>query len=66
MLNCRTLVSLYYFFIYPYLMYCIEIWDGAVTTNKDVLIKLQNKIVQTIGSAPYNTHTTPILKNLKF
>ena len=47
-------------------MYCIEIWGGAVTAYKDVLIKLQKKIVRTMVSASYNAHTTPILKNLTF
>ena len=45
-------------------MCCIEIWDGAVTAYKDVLIKLQKKIVQTMVSTSYNAHTTPILNKL--
>ena len=61
-LNCRTLVSVYYSFIFHYLLYCIEIWGGAVITYKDVLIKLQKKIVRTMVSASYNAHTTPNIK----
>ena len=31
-LSRSSLVTLYYTFIYPYLMYCIEVWGGACNT----------------------------------
>ena len=60
LLNVSTLVSLYYAFIYPYLMYCIEVWGGALSSYKDVLIKIQKKIVRVMVSASYYAHTSPI------
>ena len=29
-LNTSTLVSLYYSYVYPYLTYCIEVWDVLI------------------------------------
>ena len=64
LLNVSTIVSLYYAFIYPYLMYCIEVWGGALSSYKDVLIKIQKKIVRVMVSASYYAHTSPIFKKL--
>jgi len=46
LLNITTLILLYYAFIYPYLRYCVEVWGGALSSYKDVLIKIQKKIVR--------------------
>ena len=42
-LNKKTLLTLYYTFIYPYLNYCITSWGSANKTILDPLIKLQKK-----------------------
>jgi hypothetical protein len=41
-------------------MYCIEVWGGALSSYKDVLIKIQNKFVRVMVSASYNAYTSPI------
>lgn len=43
-LNKKSLLSLYYAFIYPYLMYCIIIWGGCNKTTLDPIIKVQKRI----------------------
>ena len=42
-LNRKVLVNLYNTFVFPYLIYCIEIWGNACDTHLDPLIKLQKK-----------------------
>ena len=39
-LNKNTLRNLYYTFIYPYLIYCIEIWGNTNAIHLDPLIKI--------------------------
>ena len=60
LLNITTLISLYYAFIYSYLMYGVEVWDGALSSYKDVLIK----IVRVMVSASFHAHTPRIFKKL--
>ena len=43
-----ALIDLYYAFIFPYLIYCVEVWDNAVSTHTQPSIKLQNKIIRII------------------
>ena len=40
-LNRRILLNLYYIFVYPYLMYCVEILGNACNIYLDPLTKLQ-------------------------
>ena len=44
-LNLKTLRNLYFSFVYPYLIYCVEVWDNAHDTQLYPLIKLQKKCV---------------------
>ena len=39
------MINLYYAFIFPYLIYCVKVWDNALSTHTQPLIKLQNKII---------------------
>ena len=61
LLNITTFISLYYAFIYPYLMYCVELWDGALSSYTNVLIKIQKRIVGLMVFASFNAHTAPII-----
>ena len=40
-INKQNLINLYYSFIFPYLIYCNEIWGNACQNYLDPLIKLQ-------------------------
>ena len=51
--------KLYYSYIYPYLIYCIEVWGISLHTH------LQKKIVRIMTSSSYYAHTAPIFKDLK-
>ena len=44
-----ALINLYNAFIFPYLIYCVEVWGNALSTHTQPLIKLQNKIVKIIS-----------------
>ena len=39
-------------------------WAGALSSYKDVLIKIQKKIVRVVVSASYNAHILPIFRKL--
>ena len=53
--NTSALINLYNAFVFPYLIYCVEVWGNALSTHKQPLVKLQNKIVRIIT---YSYHTT--------
>ena len=44
-LNIKRLLSLYYSYIYPYLIYCIEVWGCAAPSHLHSLFLLLKKIV---------------------
>ena len=41
-----TLINLYNAFIFPYLIYCVEVWGNALSIHLTPLLKLQNKILR--------------------
>ena len=43
-----ALVNLYNAFIFPYLIYCVEVWGNALSIHLTPLLKLQNKILRII------------------
>ena len=63
-LDKNTLRNLYFTFIYPYLIYCIEIWGNTHNTYLLPLIKLQKKCVRIITFSHYLEHTEPLFKQL--
>ena len=46
-INKQNLINLYYSFIFPYLIYCNEIWGNACQTYLDPLIKFFKKRIMT-------------------
>ena len=52
----KTLVSLYYSFIYPLLIYSIEVWGSSCKTYLQCLWKLQKRCVRLISCSPYRAH----------
>jgi len=61
----KTLLTLYYSFIYPYLSYCIEVWGATTNKNLSALHKLQKKVTRTITCSPFLSHTGPMFERLK-
>ena len=60
----KSLLKLYHSFIFPYLIYCVEIWGNAVDIYLLPLIKLQKKIVRAITFSKYLAHTAELFINL--
>ena len=63
-LNKSCLRTLYYSFIYPYLIYCIEVWGLATQSRLNSLVTLQKKAIIIISQAGYRDHTAPLFKKL--
>ena len=64
----KTLKQLYYSFVYPYLIYGIEIWGNASNIHLYSIIKLQKRCVRIITFSHYLELTSPpfrTLENLK-
>ncbi len=59
-LNKSTLIQLYNTYIFPYLIYCVEIWGNACDSHLDPIIKLQKKILRIITFSTYTAHTEPL------
>ena len=57
--------NLYFTFVYPYLIYGIEIWSNVCNSYLEPLIKLQKKCTKTIAFSHYLEHTDPLFKKLK-
>jgi hypothetical protein len=64
-LGSKTLLTLYYSMIHPYLIYCIEVWGKASKTSLSSIEKLQKRAVRIIVSARYRENTAPIFKKLQ-
>jgi len=65
LLKWETLITLYYSFIYPYLIYCIENWGYAAKIHMDSLVKVQKRIIRVISSSNFRDHTAPLFTKLK-
>ena len=50
--------------VYPYLIYCIEIWGNTHDSYLSPLIKLQKKAVRIITFSHYLEHSAPLFKQL--
>ena len=61
----ETLISLYYSFVYPYLIYCNHVWGLACKTHMNTLFLLQKRIIRIITGVNRRSHTDPIFKELK-
>lgn len=63
-LNKNTLRTLYFTFIYPYLIYCVEIWGNANDTHLKPVIQIQKKGIRTVTFSHYLDATAPLFKQL--
>ena len=60
-----SLLTLYYTFTYPYLLYCIHVWGRSGKTVLKLLTKTQNRLVRIITSSGYRTNTESPYQNIK-
>ena len=65
-LQNNTMRNMYFTFIYPYFIYCIEVWGNAQHMHLDPLIKIQKKSIQTIRFSHYLAHTEPLFERQIF
>ena len=64
-LDQQTLHNLYYTFVYPYLIYGVEIWGNACNVYLEPLVKLQKKCLRSITFSSYLEHTEPLFQDLE-
>ena len=64
LLKKTVLYQLYNLFVFPYLIYCSEVWGTASNIHLQPLIKLQKKIIRIINFSPYNSPTKLIFQEL--
>ena len=62
--NEKTLLTLYYSFIYPYFNYCLPVWGGTYESYLSPLVLLQKRAVRLIYGAKKYDHTDPIFRSL--
>ena len=63
-LDNKSLLSLYYAFIYPYLMYCNHVWGNACSVYLNKLNVLQKKVVRIIAGVKPRTSTADLFHKL--
>ena len=63
-LDKSTLLNIYYSLVFPYLIYCIEIWGNAFAVHLDALIKIQKKCARTISFSELLAPTHPLFERL--
>ena len=58
--NTKCLSNLYHVCIYPYLLYCLEVWGNALDSHIEPLCLLQNKGIRIINFSHYKASSDPI------
>ncbi len=56
-LSLKTITSLYYSFLYPYIIYGIEVWGTTYDYNINALLKLQKRAVRILTGSSFNSHS---------
>ena len=60
----KSLLTLYYSLIYPYLIYCNMIWASTYLTNLRHIVTLQKRVIRIINKSKFDDHSSPIFKSL--
>ena len=63
-LNKNCLSNFYHTYIFPHLIYCIEVWGNASHCHLLPLFLTQKKIIRLITFSEHLAHTKPIFKSL--
>ena len=64
-LSSDTLLTLYNCFIYPYVVYCIEVWGAVSMKYLMSVLRLQKRVVRIILSVPVRTESFKMFNYLK-
>ena len=62
-LNENTIRNLYYAFIYPYLIYCSEIWGNTNDIHLDPLIQIHKKGIRVVTFSHHRESIAPLFQN---
>ena len=62
-LKKKVLLQLYYSFVTPYLIYCLEIWGNASDIHLQPLITTQKKLLELLLFSSYCSHTNILFKD---
>ena len=62
--NKKCLSNLYHTYIFPYLIYCIDVWGNASHCHLLPLFLTQKKIIRLITFSKHLAHTEPTFKLL--
>ena len=63
-LNRRSLLNLYHSFVYPYLIYSVEVWGNAAQCHINQLLLVQKRIIIIISYSEYKAPSTPLFRSL--
>ena len=61
-LDNTTLTNMYYSFVFPYLIYCVEIWGSSLKSYLYPLVKIQKKCIRTISFSEYLASSEPLFQ----
>ena len=64
-LKRKSLLTLYYSYIYPYMIYCIEAWGNASNCNLDQLYTIQKKVIRLISFTNYDISSATTFNKLE-
>ena len=59
-LHRSSLITLYYTFAYPYLIYCNHVWGNNYASTFEKIKIIQKRLVRTIPCSTYRVHTEPL------
>ena len=65
-LHSESMKCLYYSFIYPYMIYCNQVWGSACKTNIEPLLILQKRVMRIILGVHPMSPSEPLFITLKF
>ena len=63
-LSSKSLLSLHYSLVYPYLNYCNIVWASTYPCNLNRLFLLQKRMVRIICGAEHLAHSAPLFHKL--
>ena len=65
-LHNESMKCLHYSFIYPYMIYCNQVWGSVCKTNLEPLLILQKKVTRIIPGVHPRSPSEPLFITLKF
>ena len=65
-LHSKSMKCLFYSFIYPYMIYCNQVWGSACKTNIEPLLILQKRVMRIILGVHPRSPSEPLFITFKF